>query len=499
MSTLSVTAVAIAALFVTGTTATASPATTSGIGMFAPGTSYVIEGSGFGPKASAQPVRFDDFEAGTPNETLSGWSLSSDQGRDPVYSTTYQRPHSTQNARCLFDESQRLCSFGVESTADIPEVYLDAWYLYDPADPPSPNHKLFRFYPGAASGAPNLYFNVHCDPGAGAHLSQAGVDSGNCHVWIDWPWSAADKRWVHIQGYFKASSTTADDGVARLWIDSAELVNLQSFRTRTETNPTMWHSVWLGNYLGHDAAGACPASPGPSYTYWDDVYIDFTPARVELGNAPTYDACTQREIQVPTQWSDTSITITVNGGSFPPGSELYLFVVDHNGEVSYGFPVILDGGSGPDITPPATVITLAVSTTGQTSATLTWVAVGDDGHTGTATTYDLRYSTAFITPANWTSATQATGEPAPKAAGEGEIFTVTGLAPETSYYFALKVADEASNWSTLSNVASDATLAAAVLTPVAPAYDLASLTVEVMDHDVFLPSLTKRPVRQEAP
>lgn len=91
------------------------------------------------------------------------------------------------------------------------------------------------------------------------------------------------------------------------------------------------------------------------------------------------------------------------------------------------------------------------------SITLNWTAPGDDGSVGTASQYDIRYSTSTITDANWATATQVTGEPAPKAAGLGETFTVTGLASSTKYYFAIKTADEASNWSPISNIASATT------------------------------------------
>ena len=42
-------------------------------------------------------------------------------------------------------------------------------------------------------------------------------------------------------------------------------------------------------------------------------------------------------------------------------------------------------------------------------------------------------------------------------AGSAEEFTVTGLAPLTTYYFALKTADKVPNWSGLSNSPSEAT------------------------------------------
>ncbi len=112
-----------------------------------------------------------------------------------------------------------------------------------------------------------------------------------------------------------------------------------------------------------------------------------------------------------------------------------------------------------EATAPSAIANLAAPSSTLNSVTITWTAPGDDGTTGTATTYDIRYSTATITEANWASATQATGEPSPKAAGQSETFTVSGLSATTTYYFAVKTADEVPNWSAISNVASRATSA----------------------------------------
>jgi chitodextrinase len=106
---------------------------------------------------------------------------------------------------------------------------------------------------------------------------------------------------------------------------------------------------------------------------------------------------------------------------------------------------------------PAQVATLAVTGTTETSATLAWTAVGDDSLTGTATVNDIRYSTSPITSANWASATQVSGEPAPAAPGTSQTFTINGLARETTYYFAIRVSDESGNPSALSNVPSAVT------------------------------------------
>lgn len=115
-----------------------------------------------------------------------------------------------------------------------------------------------------------------------------------------------------------------------------------------------------------------------------------------------------------------------------------------------------------DVTPPSTVANLAVSSSTPMSVTLQWSAPGDDGSSGTASFYDVRYRTAPITESNFATSTPVAGEPAPHAAGTTETFTVTGLTPTTTYWFALRTVDDAGNTSALSNAASTTTPADAV-------------------------------------
>lgn len=114
--------------------------------------------------------------------------------------------------------------------------------------------------------------------------------------------------------------------------------------------------------------------------------------------------------------------------------------------------------AAPDTTRPAPVASLQATSSTGTSISLSWNAVGDDSLTGTATSYDIRYSTAPITAANWNTATQVTGEPAPAAPGTAQSMTVNGLANQTTYYLAMKVSDDAGNVSALSNVVNRSTL-----------------------------------------
>jgi uncharacterized membrane protein len=105
----------------------------------------------------------------------------------------------------------------------------------------------------------------------------------------------------------------------------------------------------------------------------------------------------------------------------------------------------------PDTIRPAP-LALRVDAITDTSATLGWNATGDDSLTGTATSYDIRYATSPITTANWASAAQVTGEPAPTAPGTAQSYVVRGLSRQVTYYFAIRASDDAGNISALSNV-----------------------------------------------
>jgi phosphodiesterase/alkaline phosphatase D-like protein len=159
--------------------------------------------------------------------------------------------------------------------------------------------------------------------------------------------------------------------------------------------------------------------------------------------------------------------VTVSGLS--PATQYYFAIkaADSSGNVS----ALSNGATGttqaPDTTAPAVVTNLAATAVGRNQLTLTWTATGDDGSSGTATTYNIRYSTAPISNATFAAATALTGLPAPRVAGSAESVTVTGLQAGTTYYFAMKVADEVPNWSDLSNLPEATTLPPDVTPPAA--------------------------------
>ena len=111
-----------------------------------------------------------------------------------------------------------------------------------------------------------------------------------------------------------------------------------------------------------------------------------------------------------------------------------------------------------DGSPPAAVGDLDCPL-GRTTTAVSWTAPGDDGVTGTAAAYDLRYSLYPITgEASFQAATVVEAVPEPSEAGSVECVELYGLTRCHAYYFALKTRDEAYNWSAMSNVASGTTL-----------------------------------------
>ena len=138
----------------------------------------------------------------------------------------------------------------------------------------------------------------------------------------------------------------------------------------------------------------------------------------------------------------------------------YYFILRTSDEVPNvsGYSNIGSLTTSGDVTPPGGITDLAVTATTGTSLTLRWTAPGNDGTTGTAASYDIRYSILPITAANWSLATTAPGEPAPAAAGTVQTFTLAGLAGSATYYVAMKTADASGNVSVLSNVVSGTTL-----------------------------------------
>jgi hypothetical protein len=145
---------------------------------------------------------------------------------------------------------------------------------------------------------------------------------------------------------------------------------------------------------------------------------------------------------------------------FTPGATYYIAVVSEDESFNRsGLPDSTSAWAQWDVTPPSQVPDFQVVSITSSSALLRWTAPGDDAALGRADRYELRMSP--LGPLDTLErflAAKSTTVPAPSTAGQTDQSLITGLAEATTYYFALRTADERLNWSPVSAVVRALTL-----------------------------------------
>ncbi|MGH9160547.1 MAG: hypothetical protein ACRD2X_11270 [Vicinamibacteraceae bacterium] len=161
-------------------------------------------------------------------------------------------------------------------------------------------------------------------------------------------------RWVKLEYIAKWSS--GSDGMIQIYENGRKVLG---YRGRTDAAPGTTRVEAIGGF-------ARPYGRPDNWRYFADMYLDTTFSRVMLGNASTLEDSTKREVQSPTKWSDSSITLSVNLGIFNEGETAYVYVVDSNGNVNEkGYPIRVGGSGGgpapdPDPTAPKAPTSLRV-------------------------------------------------------------------------------------------------------------------------------------------
>jgi hypothetical protein len=87
-----------------------------------------------------------------------------------------------------------------------------------------------------------------------------------------------------------------------------------------------------------------------AWRYFDDIYVDSTFARVVMANSEVYDDATVVEPQIPSIWSDSSVSVTVNLGMLRDGEPMCLFVFDagNNRSPAYCLQAVCDSDGACD-------------------------------------------------------------------------------------------------------------------------------------------------------
>lgn len=417
-------------------------------------TTITISGDKFGIKSSAKPIKFDNFEDGTNGALLSAVDPSWHEydGGSPPHSAAYSNVEKHSGSLSAYNDPVVRPRFATNYFTFSPAtdtIFVSYWFKAVSTVVGSPDGYMVgkQIRLGVAGSATNAPYSgpglklsdYRANQASGPKLFYNPGDGGipeNQWIRTKIPWN----KWVHIQVYEKLSNP-AGTANGTVWCDcvgygKAVFTNVI---TRKSGYKFKMDSVWLGL-----AADNFNPAVFDLQVYIDDIYIDNTQARVEIGDKDSYGDCTHREIQIPTAWSGNSITVRVNQGSFRSGDKAYLFVVDANGDISNSYPITF--GSGVIDNPPGDVTDFKAQP-GDGQIVLSWVNPTDSDFKGTM----IRYATGNDPyPATHTEGTLVCNrETAP---GSSDSFIATGLENGTKYNFSAFTYDEAGNYSETAHV-----------------------------------------------
>lgn len=362
----------------------------STVGAFSHGSTVTISGSSFGTRvtgAGNTQLRWDDFETGTVgHDVTTDFTYWSKRSTDSIpISNAKTRGNSTKSAyqylRAGTDSNDTNAQASILYSNNIgfsttKKIFISYWTYWDwgTFDQPGGTNvyysqiKELNVCPSINSSGVHTYpsfeyihymYDTNTTPYGHIYLQDyygAGLGAYNVEVrdasnnWITSADRPAGWYQVQIQSYMGTAGSA--DGSIKIWrtrpsMSGAYYANSATNIQVIPAGGSDINAVKFGWYRGY-------TSQGESYIYHDDIYMDNSWARVEIGDNATYDSCTHREIQPLQSWGASSISITANQGSFANGSQVYVFVVDENGDPSSGYGPITVGAAQGSLRPGVT-------------------------------------------------------------------------------------------------------------------------------------------------
>lgn len=338
----------------------AQPSISSTSGGWSHGASVTISGTGFGTKTTAAPLLYDDFEGGSngsnikPNNPVVGTAWDDFVGggtQVPRYSNAISRGVSAISSLHDFETDGTYNSSLEYFNSTATTVYFTFWWRHEKTSVNWRRQNKPWIQYGSNGTYPEMYtgFGSPSDTDGGIRNSiQDDPAPGNATLYGSTNISDIDGTWVRLEVYLVQSDVDVANGTFCYWTYRSYLgtpsfveeacSTTQKMRTQDRT----WNQWHFGSYFTNDdPAGA------KGRVYVDDIYFDNTRARVEICSASTWAARTHCEIQRPTAWSDTEVTIVTNQGDLGAldGGGRYIYVVDSSGGVNSDGFLIAAGGA----------------------------------------------------------------------------------------------------------------------------------------------------------
>lgn len=327
--------------------------TISGVsGTISNGQSITISGSSFGSNGPTV-ILFDDFEGGTAGNELSTslaplgtWSRVQGNTSTGGDWTSYSNVSAVSGSLAARFDADAYDGIGYhpalikEGLTPFDSFYI-SWWMYLPVG------DTFSGCPGACNW--KTVWVCASDSCTDADVTPAAVGSsswvifGNDYPTTNWfDFSFSNGTWYRFGWWQRGRTTTS--GENKIWITQSSGTAIPSGFMQTgiatlnsgDTGKRQFISV--NGYI---------RSTSNSHNMFDDVYIatgEYAQARVEIGNASTYDNCSRLAMVTPTSWSASSITGVVRSGNIPNGNA-WLYVTDSSGNRSSGYAITM-GGQG---------------------------------------------------------------------------------------------------------------------------------------------------------
>jgi hypothetical protein len=294
--------------------------------------------------------------------------VDSDSGSTtaPEYSTL--RAYSgSQSIISQYDASHFNSGFRYSDGSELVEVYV-TWRTYFEFADFDGQWKIWRLMPSSDyndSSSPQSYSRATGDGVSGTAVVllrpkvstssqlwrvEGEADDTTTHFFdYGTGWPGVD-QWSRVEVYMKGSGQGSTDGSLILTnhrpdngINTPSNVNYDGNLMIYDTDQTTRIDYFtFQNFVGNGTRS------GNEKIFIDDIFIQQgSRARVEVGDASTWDACTDREVQIPSSWATGSITITVNQGTFGDTESCWLYIVDSSGNVnSSGFAITFGAAGG---------------------------------------------------------------------------------------------------------------------------------------------------------
>jgi hypothetical protein len=330
----------------------AAPAVSGVQGSFSHKSTITLSGTGFGTKATPSPIVWDTCEqAGLSSQWSGGWpNRSSDTNfnlkcRPPIRGIAL--PHNNVSMYMAgghgegggADAGYNVMAYKARQISSYPAYTYASWYqrsdnawqfcgdnnykVFDysrgtsPYDLPNNWYLEYNARPTSTTSAADWHI---LDDALGQSAQSLQSPDANGRSW--W-WNSAVNpmagSWTKIELAVKYSPQS--DGFIRLWENGVLKIN---YSGSTDKYSGTSRAEAIGGYA------RCYSNPN-NWRYFADMYLDYTLSRVVFANNADLAKATIIETQVPTSWSDRSISVAANVGRLA-GSNVFAFVFDASGQ-----------------------------------------------------------------------------------------------------------------------------------------------------------------------